>query len=32
MKNIFKAIIIMILTFTFCIPMQMIVKASTIQI
>ena len=31
MKNIFKAFIIMILTFTLFIPMQIIVKASTIQ-
>ena len=29
MKNIFKAFIIMILTFALCIPMQIIVKAST---
>jgi N-acetylmuramoyl-L-alanine amidase len=29
MKNIFKAFIIMILTFVLCIPMQIIVKAST---
>lgn len=29
MKNIFKAIVIMILSFSLCIPMQIIVKAST---
>ena len=29
MKNIFKAFVIMILTFILCIPMQIVVKAST---
>ena len=29
MKNIFKAAIIMLLSFALCIPMQIIVKAST---
>src|SRR5659263_383177 len=29
MKNIFRAFVIMILTFVMCIPMQTIVKAST---